>query len=141
MSRSPFRHLAAAASLSLTALLAGCMGAAVSDTPTKAQTAFARDIADRTAGEPQDCISTFGSGQSLNIVDDRTLTYRDGRILWVNRLESACPGMRPNDILIVRRFGGRLCRLDTVEPRDWGLNDIAGPRCALGAFTPYTSPE
>ncbi len=101
---------------------------------------LAEELAGRTAGAPVDCIDTRGPG-NLVAVDARTLTYRDGRTLYVNRLAAACPGLEPFDTLIVRRFGGRLCRLDTVEPRDWGLDGLPGPRCPLGAFTPYERPE
>ncbi|WP_420606404.1 DUF6491 family protein [Novosphingopyxis sp.] len=102
--------------------------------------ALAEELADRTAGAPVDCIDTLGV-RNLVAVDARTLSYTNGSTIYVNRLRAACPGLEPYDTLIVRRFGGRLCRLDTVEPRDWGLDGVAGPRCPLSSFTPYERRE
>ncbi|MGB3722881.1 MAG: hypothetical protein WA979_08695 [Pacificimonas sp.] len=125
------------------ALLVGASGCAVTpanDGPTEDAIALAAELETRVAGKSERCISTFGT-RSLVAIDERTLTYRSGRTLYVNRLEERCPGLEPDDTLITRRFGGRLCALDTIEPRDWGLDDLPGPRCPLGEFTPYQEAE
>ncbi len=99
-----------------------------------------RELAGRTAGEPRNCIPA-GSQQSLTIVDSRTLTYQQGRTLWVNRMESECPGLRPSDTLIVEVHGSQYCRGDHVRARSVTGGGIPGPVCVLGNFTPYRLPR
>ena len=117
-------------------LLAACAGQGNMGDRQSESAGLAEELAGRSESAPVDCITTNDSA-NLVAVDARTLTYRSGPTLYVNRLGAACPGLEPNDTLIVRRFGGQLCRLDTIEPRDWGLDGLPGPRCPLGSFTPY----
>lgn len=142
MSRTMSSASAAFAAFTLPVLLltASCASREGADRPTEEAIELAAELEDLQAGEPQRCISTFAN-RSMQIVDEDTLVYRDGRTLYVNRLETACPGMRPQDVLVVRPVtGSRLCRLDTIEPRDRGAEQFPGPRCALGDFTPYRAP-
>jgi hypothetical protein len=93
------------------------------------------ELAGRTAGPARDCVPA-SSGANLVARDSRTLVYRRGATLWVNRLAAACPGLDPTSTLIVELHGSQYCRGDhfrTVEP---GRN-IPGPICLLDRFTPY----
>jgi hypothetical protein len=96
---------------------------------------LSNDLAGRSAGEPQECV-TASPGAGLAARDARTLVYRRGATLWVNRLEAACPGLDPMSTLIVDVHGDRYCRGDRVRALDPGLT-IPGPPCALGRFTPW----
>lgn len=116
-------------------LILGACAAPEAGPPTRDQEALSRDLAGRVAGEPQTCISA-SSSSSLTIVDRRTLTYRDGRTLWVNRLPAECPGLRPLATLIVEVQGTRYCRSDRVRAVETG-SSIPGPSCLLGDFVPY----
>lgn len=98
---------------------------------------LAAELAGRVAGEPQDCIPGM-TGQSLRVIDERTLAYRRGRTLWVNRLRSECPGLDPVSTLIVEVQGDRYCRGDRVRELEPG-SSIPGPICILGEFVPYAS--
>lgn len=93
------------------------------------------ELAGRVAGAPESCIPA-ATGQGLTIVDQRTLTYRSGGTIWVNRLKDDCPGMRPLNTLIVEVHGSRFCRGDHVQALQPGLR-IPGPVCILQDFTPY----
>ncbi len=96
---------------------------------------LSRELAGRTAGEAEECVPGSSAG-SLVARDSQTLVYRDGDTLWVNRLEAACPGLRPTSTLIVDLHGSQYCRGDrfrTVEPG----GSIPGPTCLLGRFTPW----
>ncbi len=104
--------------------------------PTRDQEGLSRELAGRTEGPPQQCISSTPSNAALNVVDERTLTFRQGRTLWVNRLEAGCPGMRPLDTLIVEIHGNQYCRNDRFRTRQAGTS-IPGPTCLLGDFVPY----
>ncbi|MBV8686567.1 MAG: hypothetical protein JOZ90_11660 [Alphaproteobacteria bacterium] len=96
------------------------------------------ELAGRIEGRAESCVPSEPQ-TSLHIVDARTLTYRRGRTLWVNRLESDCPGLRPMDTLIVETHGGQHCRGDHVRSTPYG-GGIPGPVCILGDFTPYRLP-
>lgn len=120
--------------LPLLLILAGC-AAAGTDRPAREQEALGRELAGRVAGEAETCISASPSA-GLTIVDRRTLTYREGRTLWVNRLGAECPGLRPLATLIVEVQGSRYCRNDRVRAVETGAS-IPGPTCLLGDFVPY----
>jgi len=93
------------------------------------------ELAGRTAGPPQDCVSA-SPGDSLAPRDRQTLVYRRGRTIWVNRLADSCPGLDPTSRLIVEVHGSQYCRGDRIRAVEPGLT-IPGPTCPLGRFTPY----
>jgi hypothetical protein len=88
------------------------------------------------AGPAQQCIRASSDTRSLQALERRSLVYRDGRTLWVNRLSEGCPGFHPTDTLIVEIHGSEYCRNDLVRslPQASG---IPGPACRLGDFVPY----
>ncbi len=120
--------------LPLLLVVAGC-AATGTDRPSRDQEALSRELSGLVAGEPETCISATSSS-GLTIVDRQTLTYRQGRTLWVNRLPAECPGLRPLATLIVEVQGSRYCRYDRVRAIEAGAS-IPGPTCLLGDFTPY----
>jgi hypothetical protein len=123
--------------LPLVLLAAGC--AERGEGPTaRAQEAFARDLAGRSAGEPRSCVPA-GAGRALVVRDASTITLEEGRTLWVNRLDGACPGLDPFVTLEVEQHGSQYCRGDRVRGREPGRS-IPGPWCVLRDFTPYRLP-
>jgi hypothetical protein len=119
-------------SLMMLMLLAACASAGVAE---DRQDRAAAHVAGRVAGEPRGCISPM-QGQGLIIVDSRTLSYRSGKTIWLNRMERECPGMTPHSTLIIEADGGQYCRGDRVRALEPGRS-IPGPVCILGDFTPY----
>ena len=119
--------------------LSGCAMSAGDRGSYGSQERAARELADalkgRVAGEPQDCISA-SSTSGPQIIDERTLIYRDVGKVWRNDLESSCPGLDPGDTLVVVLHGSQMCRRDLFHVREYG-SSIPGPRCQLGKFTPY----
>ena len=120
--------------LVLLVVLAGCT-AYDPQARTKDQQQLAQDLADRTRGEPENCIPTEQS-QGLTIVDESTIVSRRGRTIWVNQLRAPCPGLRPLDTLIVEVPSGQHCSGDRVRSVTPGTS-IPGPVCILGEWTPY----
>ena len=118
--------------------LGGCAAGRVGDEETSESRALARQLAERSAGAPQECAPRF-EGQSLNAVDRRTIVYDAPGTLWVNRLEADCPGLRPDSVLVVETFGDRYCRNDLFRAVERG-SSIPGPYCRLGEFTPHRRP-
>jgi hypothetical protein len=122
--------------LFLVLALAGCAAAGrIGDDETSESRALARQLAERTAGEPQQCAPRF-EGQGLHAVDRRTIVYDAPGQLWVNRLEADCPSLTPDTVLVVETFGDGYCRNDRFRTLERG-SSIPGPYCRLGNFTPY----
>lgn len=115
-------------------LLAGC-------TPASApafQDTFAQEVAGRSVGKAQSCISPFGN-QNLRIVNRQMLAYGHGTTIHVNRLRAPCPSLRPASTIIIEANGGQYCSGDHVRALDFG-STIPGPVCLLGEWTSYTKP-
>lgn len=122
-------------SVLLLPLLAGCV-ANEARQAGRDEIALARDLSGRQAGEAQTCLPVPIGPGSLQAVNNRTLVYRQGRTIWVNRLAADCPGLRPLSTIIIGVQSGGYCRGDHIRARQ--PNDIiAGPVCSLGDFTPY----
>jgi hypothetical protein len=118
--------------IALCALLCAC-----SDQPPQAASpAQIAELAGRTAGPAQQCV-TFRPNETLRTTDaDRhVLLYSSGSQIWVNHLGSC--GFGPNDTLIVERTGSDLCRGEIIRSVD-AVSKIPGPACILGDFVPYT---
>lgn len=118
--------------LPLIVLVAGCAATGAS---TSAAEDLARDLESRVAGAAESCVSA-DPPHNLTPIDARTLTYRDGPTLWVNRLEADCPGLRAYDRVLVESHGGRFCRGDHIRSLE-PAGGIPGPVCFLGDFVPY----
>ena len=93
-------------------------------------------FAGRVAVATTRCVGDFGD-QGLVILDDRTLLYRPtGKTLYRNTLEASCPGLEPDDLLVIERFGSQYCEHDRFRAVHRG-STIPGPFCRLGPFTAY----
>jgi hypothetical protein len=102
-------------------------------------TAFAREIAGRTAGPAQSCIPTTPS-TNLRVIDGQTLAYDQGASVWVNRLPAPCPAIQPlNTVIVEPKLGSQYCRGDHIRGLEPGAI-IAGPTCFLGDWVPYRRP-
>jgi hypothetical protein len=100
--------------------------------------ALDEELAGRVAGASQDCAGG-GVNDRLVVAAPGVLAIRDGRTLWVSRLDSACAYIDPTDTLIVDAHGSRYCRGDRVRGLEPGVS-IPGPSCLVEAFTPYRRP-
>jgi hypothetical protein len=78
---------------------------------------------------------TFGQRDGLHIAGPHTLTYRDGRTIWVNSVPQ-CSTLRTSDILVLEPVGSQYCRGDFVRTRD-NVTLLPGPGCRLNDFVPY----
>ena len=118
----------------LVAALTGCATLPAGSVSRDRQ-ALDQELAALNAGPPRSCIS--GTDRNLVIGDEQTVVQREGPTTWVNRLATACPGLRPINTLVVERYGSQLCRGDRIRSLEPG-SSIPGPICVLGDFTPYT---
>ena len=115
--------------LLLTLLLAACASGSAGEAD------LSGELAGRSAGPPKDCVPA-SAGASLVARDPRTLVYRRGDTIWVNRLAADCPGLNAMSTLVVELHGSQYCRGDPVRAVEPGQS-IPGPICVLGPFTPY----
>ncbi len=103
------------------------------------QDPLAAELDGRVPGKPVDCVSSsFVDGPQ--IIDERTILYREsGRRVWRNDLPDACPGLQPNDVMVIEIYGSQICRNDHFRAYPRGTS-IAGATCRFGKFTPYDKP-
>ena len=97
----------------------------------------ARELAGRSTGAPQRCISIEpSSGLRVADGDRHTLLAGSGRLIYSNSLGPHC-GFGWNDILVFQPLGTQYCRGDIVRSVDRS-SGISGPSCVLGDFIPHT---
>ena len=93
------------------------------------------ELAGRTAGPPQKCI-TFEQSESMRVAKSNALIYGHGRPIYLNSAPG-CSGFKSSDVLILQPIGSRYCRGDFVRSRD-NVSGLPGAGCRLGDFIPYT---
>jgi Family of unknown function (DUF6491) len=131
----------ALASLSAAALLASCATGLSQPTRTaEQQQELDKALAGRVAGAPVNCIPNYHTS-GMQIVDDYTILFKDGRTIYLQRPRGGCPGIRSHsNILVTRLFGTtQLCSGDInhlVDP----VSGIGGGACVFSQFVPYTKP-
>ncbi len=94
------------------------------------------ELAGRTAGAPQQCVSLRAT-ESLRVseTDRHTLIYGSGGTLWASQLGQC--GFGSDDVLVTEpTTGSYYCRGDLVRSLDRSSH-IPGPSCVLGDFVPY----
>jgi hypothetical protein len=112
-------------------MLTGCAPAGVAGF----KDTFAQEVAGRSAGPSQSCISPFGN-QNLRVVSPQMVAYGTGTTVYVNRLRAPCPALEPLNTIIVESHGGQYCSGDHIRGIEPGAT-IPGPVCFLGEWTPY----
>ena len=118
--------------LLLIATLAACAAP-----PTHADPAgIGAIVGSRAAGAAQQCVPVLSTRNALQAIDGRTLFYRAGGTVWINRLAEDCSRMGPHSNLAVRMVGNRYCEGDPLYVLEGGSNQPVAV-CALGRFTPY----
>ena len=106
----------------------------------KAQANYDRLLAGKTAGPPMNCLSMIRT-RDMEVIDDDTIVYRDGRTAYVNRPRGGCNGLSSGGYaLVTRSFGSQLCRGDIATVAHLSSGTTVGS-CSLGDFVPYRAPS
>ncbi|WP_247711196.1 hypothetical protein [Qipengyuania vesicularis] len=106
---------------------------------TKGEKKLAKMLEGRVAGEPESCITTFGS-RAITRIEDTALVYKSGDTLWVNYTKTP-DAIDDDDYMLIRRFSGsQLCKTDQIELRDRFGNFFSGV-IFLDDFVPYRLAE
>ncbi|HEY0627932.1 MAG TPA: DUF6491 family protein [Sphingomicrobium sp.] len=135
------------AAQALTALVAGAVLGGCTTAPTqevrspRAQRDLAEALAGRTPGPPVRCIPNFKADQ-MQVIDDHTILFREGRTVYVQNPRGGCPGLGSGSrTLVTRQFGtSQLCDGDLNHTVDL-VSGIQGGACVFGPFVPYTRPR
>lgn len=119
--------------------LAGCMTQPPAPGATaESQLKFAELTAGKVAGRPISCLPPTLRSRNLEVIDDRTIAYRDGSRTYVNHLRGECGNLKSGfNTLLVRSGGSGTCNGDIAEVADVRTGMTFGS-CALGDFVPYT---
>jgi hypothetical protein len=131
-------RLSALAILGATTLTSCSTGQMPETRSPKAQKILADALAGRTAGPAQRCIRNYQTTQ-MQVVDDWTILFRDGRTIYVQNPRGGCPGLgNGGRTLVTRQFGtSDLCDGDFNQMVDL-VSKSPGGACIFGPFTPYT---
>lgn len=121
--------------ISAAILAAACMSNAPPEMGGRAQADLAEELAGRTAVRTVDCVRQAELRSSRSI-DEGTIVFGRGRVVYVNQTRTACPLMSNFTALRTRTITTRLCSGDliTIFEPDSGIEHGT---CALGEFTEY----
>ena len=78
----------------------------------------------------------------MQVIDDWTILFRDGRTVYVQNPRGGCPGIGSGSRTLVTRPVGtnELCDGDINHTVDL-VTRIGGGTCVFGPFVPYTKPK
>jgi hypothetical protein len=127
----------------LSAVMVAMASAAVSaDRPGAAARAaddearFAKAVAGRTAGRPQQCVQRRLLGGNRGFGENVIVFGGPGRTIYVNHTRGPCPRINDWNTVVVRSNSGSLCANDLVHVVDLQSGVDYGA-CSLGDFTPF----
>jgi hypothetical protein len=105
----------------------------------KAQKELNEALAGRVPGKPMDCLPNYRSTQ-MQIIDESTILFKDGRTVYVQNPRGGCPGLGPGGYtLVTREFSNnQMCQGDINKMVDLNAR-VSGGACVFGPFIPYTS--
>ena len=128
--------------IALFAILAvgSCAGTTEYQRSAEAQQDLDKALAGRVAGKPLNCIPNYRA-TDMQIIDDYTLVFKDGRTVYLQSPHGGCPGIKNHSNILVNRPMGttQLCSGDInhlIDP----ATGMAGGSCVFGDFIPYTKP-
>jgi hypothetical protein len=136
------RNTAALPALGIALLTVSCASAPerITHSP-KAQKELADALAGRTAGQPVQCLPSYRAASNMQVIDDWTILFRDGRTVYLQTPRGGCPGVSSFGNTLVTRLQGnsQLCNGDINHVVDV-QSRIGGGSCVFGPFVPYTKP-
>ena len=111
------------------------------DRTPAAQKALDKALAGRVPGKPVNCIPNY-RGSQMQVVDDRTILFRDGRNVYLQTPKGGCQGLAGGyDTLVTRLYGSsQLCggEINRMVHLNTGQG---GGTCVFGDFVPYMKPK
>ena len=133
------RMLPAAIVIGVSVATASCMATPYQRAPSqRAQAELAKALAGRTPGPALHCIPNYRT-TNMEIIDDSTILFNEGRTVYLQRPRGACNGISSGSFtLVTRPFGvNQLCDGDINHLTDLRTGMLGGS-CVFGPFVPYT---
>ena len=120
--------------------LGSCAGTTEYSRSAEAQQDLDKALAGRVAGKPLNCIPNYRA-TDMQIIDDYTLVFKDGRTVYLQTPRGGCPGINNHSNILVNRPMGttQLCSGDINHLIDPSTG-MAGGSCVFSDFIPYTKP-
>lgn len=116
------------------ALLVSSTAPAEQGSRAKSAEKLAKALAGRAPGAPVACISERAR---MQIIDDRTLLFRDRGVIYVQKPIGGCHGLSDSMSLVRSSFGTtRICRGDINRIVDLRFGHGTGA-CTYSEFVPY----
>lgn len=122
-------------------LLASCSTAPVQEVRSpKAERELASALAGRIVRPAVRCLPNYRTTQ-MQVIDDWTILYRDGRTVYVQNPRGGCHGLGIGSYtMVTRQYGtNQMCDGDFSQLVDLRTG-MYGGACIFGPFTPYTKP-
>ena len=134
----------AALAATVVAAIAGCASGPPQPTYRSAgnERDFQRAMAGKVPGKPVDCLQTGHGSNNMQVIDDDTILFLDGRRTYVQRPHGGCSPLGSGHYtLVTQSFGGQgLCRGDIARVVDLTGGFTVGS-CSLDSFVPYERPR
>ena len=127
--------------LSAAAVLASCSTTPVQEARSpREQRELTEALAGRVPGKPVNCLPNYRAND-MQIIDDWTILFKDGRTVYVQNPRGGCPGIASRRNVLVTRLRGttQLCSGDISHLID-PSSGIGGGSCVFSEFVPYTRP-
>lgn len=124
------------------AVLASCSTTPVQEARSpKATKELAEALAGRSPGKPVSCIPNYRTTQ-MQVVDDWTILFRDGRTVYVQNPRGGCRGVGNGRYTLVTRLYGtsQLCSGQINQLIDLRTG-MGGGACVFSEFVPYRRPS
>ena len=130
------RRLAAVLLIAGVGLGAGGAALAKRDTP---ELAYQKLVAGKVPGKPVSCIDTRFRPTQVSAYGNKLIYRVSDKLVYVNQTNGGCEGVERGDALVSRQYQTRACSGDIATTVQLPPGITTGS-CALGDFTPYTTP-
>lgn len=99
---------------------------------------LAKALQGRTAGQPVSCIPNFRGQARMEVIDDRTILFKDGGTVYLQRPHGGCRGIDHGGYTLVSHKVGehRICSGDIQQLVELQTG-IHGGHCVFSQFVPY----
>lgn len=108
------------------------------DPAAKAAKDLALALKGRTAGPPVNCIGNFQGKARMEVIDDQTILFRQGGVVYVQKPRASCDRIGNGGyVLVLRQYGNQQICSGDINELIQANTGIVGGTCVFGPFVPY----
>lgn len=130
----------AVSALSIAAIVAASASSSQPERPGRAERAYDKLLAGKTAGSEETCFNTQRSHPRLSAYGTKLIYWVSPKLVYVTETSGGCEGVSFGDTLITYPFKARLCRGDIAHTIGVPSGKPSGS-CTIGNFVPYRSKQ